>query len=115
MLAHRTKLIVNLCTKVGRFGDWRDDCSQYWPKSTDQPFQIDNKLSLILLETENVCSSLQVYRLNIKEMTSFGTIKKEYELRLVNFIGWPDLGVPETEAQIEGFSKVIQILFQFYV
>ena len=35
VLTQGVKLIVNLCKKVGQFGDWRDDCSQYWPTSTE--------------------------------------------------------------------------------
>ena len=35
VLSQGVKLIVNLCNKVGEFGDWRDDCSQYWPTSVE--------------------------------------------------------------------------------
>ena len=52
ILEHKTKLIINLCNYVGHFRDYRDDCSQYWPKNVDETLQIDNKLNVTLLESQ---------------------------------------------------------------
>ena len=52
VLEHKTKLIVNLCNSVGHFRDFRDDCSQYWPMSVDEPLPVDKKLSVVLLESQ---------------------------------------------------------------
>ena len=57
---------------------------------------------------------MAVFKLHIKEMTSFGRVKKEFEVTLAHFKAWPDCGVPDTSSQFEGFSKVVELLLQSY-
>ena len=54
VLAQGATLIVNLCGSVGNTGDWwADECSQYWPLSTNEPVSdAQNTVQVSLLQCE---------------------------------------------------------------
>ena len=107
-------MVVNLCSDVGNTNNWYAECSQYWPISTEQPIE-DEKIKVTLLEVNNVCSTLDLYKLCVQQKNRRGAVEKESQVTLCHFSGWPDLDCPNEEDEIEGFNNLMKILIEHYI
>ena len=93
-MSHGVKLVVNLVQKIG---GWQ--CSQYWPTEQGRPMEEGNIL-VALLAKEQVNETLTRFEL---EVTVRGS-EISREVTLLHFNGWPDLCVPTSGSQLDGFN-----------
>ena len=42
-------------------------------------------------------------------------INDENQVDIFHFNGWPDLGVPENEAEVADFKKLVKVLMKAYI
>ena len=96
VLAHGASLIVNLCGSVGSTGDWwADECSQYWPLNKNEPVSDSQEtIRVDLIEAIQVCETLKLSKLHVKQIDDRGRTIKEAQVTLLHFSGWPDCEVP---------------------
>ena len=48
------------------------------------------------------------------QMNDQGDVLRDVEVTLYHFNGWPDLGVPRTSDQLQGFNLLMETLVHFY-
>jgi len=89
-------------------------CCQYWPKTNEQAIEDINaqeeRIEVTLQNKEAINESLDCYNLVVRHYN--GAEHQQVNVRLLNFLNWPDLGVPYSCDK--GFIKTVELLTKFY-
>ena len=108
-----------VCCLVDEVGDYWSGCAQYWP--TEDGYQTElsdasNRIRVRFVSKTALVSTLIQYKLQVQKLSKRrDEVLQEDNVTLLHFQGWPDLSVPHTMQQLQGFQELVRLLARSYV